>query len=94
MLSHLHIRNYPQERATVSGGTPLQPMWRPSAQCRSCTAQCSCFEAELPELAQLPGLRLDGVREIRARYPNFDPELDSVIDGELRVHDGGRTGNG
>ena len=37
------------------------------------------------------GLRRDGVREIRARFPNFDPELDSVIDGTLLYHDG-RTG--
>jgi hypothetical protein len=28
------------------------------------------------------------VREIRARYPNHDPELNAVIGGKYLVHDG------
>ena len=34
------------------------------------------------------GLRRDGVREIRARYPNFDPEMDATIGGVRHYHDG------
>jgi hypothetical protein len=40
------------------------------------------------QVASVPGLRREGVREIRARYPNFDPEIGSVIDGQIHVHDG------
>lgn len=53
---------------------------------------CECDSIFLyflwPQVTAVPGLRRNDVREIRARYPNFDPELDSVIDGELHVHDG------
>jgi hypothetical protein len=40
------------------------------------------------QVTSVPGLRREGVREIRARYPNFDPEIGSVIDGQIHVHDG------
>ena len=38
----------------------------------------------------MTGLRRDGVREIRARYPNGDPEFNWIDErtGALRVHDG------
>jgi len=42
------------------------------------------------QVTSVPGLRREGVREIRARYPNFDPEIGSVIDGQIHVHDGTR----
>ena len=57
----------------LSGGVPLDPQWAPSPACGA-----GCFEAALPSVAAIPGLRRDGVREIRARWPNFDEELDSV----------------
>ena len=39
-------------------------------------------------IAHVLGLRRDGVREIRARFPNFDPEIDAMINGAYLVHDG------
>lgn len=81
--SGLTIANAPGEEAVVSGGFPLSPAWLPSAACDG------CFEALLPGVRAIPGLRRDGVREIRARYPNFDPELDSILDdGSRHMHDG------
>ena len=81
--SGLRIANYPGEEPTLSGATPINPEWRPSAACGA-----GCFEASLPAVASIPGLRRDGVREIRARWPDFDEERDSVIDGSYRVHNG------
>ena len=82
--SGLTIRNFPGERAVLSGGRPISPLWKPSAVCGD-----GCFEASLSgQVSEVPGLRRDGEREIRARYPNFDPERDAVINGTYMVHDG------
>ena len=81
--SGLTIRNAPGERAEVSGGRNLTTNWRTSTRCKG------CWEASLKgQVNDVPGLRRNGVREIRARFPNFDPELDAVIDGQHLVHDG------
>ena len=81
--SGLTLRNAVGERAVLSGGTPLTPSWTPSTACTG------CYEASLKgQVTNVPGLRQDGVREIRARYPNHDPELYAVIDGKYLVHDG------
>jgi hypothetical protein len=82
--SHLTIRNADGEAAVVSGGVNLTAAWAPSKRCEG------CFEMDLKAagVRQILGLRRDGVREIRARYPNFDPELDSTIDGSRHFHDG------
>jgi hypothetical protein len=81
--SGLTIRNAPGERASVSGGRNLETRWSASTACNG------CYEASLKgQVKDVPGLRLNGVREIRARFPNFDPELDAMIDGRYRVHDG------
>ena len=77
------IRNAPGERAQVSGGRNLTTKWQPSSRCKG------CWEASLKgQVTNVPGLRRNGVREIRARFPNFDPELDAVIGGEHLIHDG------
>ena len=70
--------------AVVSGGINLTTHWKPSSRC------AGCFEASLRGqlVGGLLGLRRNGVREIRARYPNFDPELDSTIGGTRHYHDG------
>eukprot|EP00937_MAST-01D_sp_MAST-1D-sp2_P005490 g5490.t1 len=86
--SGLTIANHAGEAATLSGGRNLTGLsWAPSPACGA-----GCFEADLSSLSggafDVPGLRVDGVREIRARHPNNDPELDAVIDGEHLVHDG------
>jgi hypothetical protein len=81
--SGLRIQNYPGEYAVVSGGKKLTTSWTASTACKG------CFEADLrSQVDTVTGLRKDDVREIRARYPNFDPEKGSVIDGEMHVHDG------
>eukprot|EP01046_Picozoa_sp_COSAG06_P012791 COSAG06_NODE_761_length_12491_cov_24.035507_9_plen_316_part_00 len=81
--SGLTLRNAGGERAVLSGGKPLTPAWKASAAC------AGCFEASLQgQVTNVPGLRKDGVREIRARYPNHDPELNAVIGGKYLVHDG------
>lgn len=81
--SGLSFLNYPKEHATVSGGKPLKTNWKPSTACKG------CYETDLNgQIHSLKGLRRNGIREIRARYPNFDPELDSVIDGQMLFHDG------
>eukprot|EP01052_Picozoa_sp_SAG31_P032023 SAG31_NODE_3465_length_4243_cov_8.202220_6_plen_133_part_00 len=81
--SGLTLRNADGERAVLSGGKLLSPAWKASNAC------AGCFEASLHgQVTGVPGLRKDGVREIRARYPNHDPELNAVIDGKYLVHDG------
>lgn len=81
--SGLTLRNADGARAVLSGGKPLSPAWAPSRAC------AGCFEASLKgQVTSVPGLRKDGVREIRARYPNHDPELNAVIGGKYLVHDG------
>ena len=65
--------------------------WVPSEACRDAVGlPGGCWEADLSGqgVEALTGLRLEGKRQIRARYPNADPELDRVIDGEYIVHDG------
>ena len=80
--SRLTIRNFDGEEAVISGGVNLTQQWKPSSRCTG------CFEMDLSKqnVQQVRGLRRDGVREIRARYPNFDPELDSTIDGQRHFH--------
>jgi len=81
--SGLTFRNYPGERAIISGGIPLKTNWKSSTACKG------CYEADLHgQVDSVLGLRRNGIREIRARYPNFDPEVDSVIDGKILFHDG------
>ncbi len=81
--SGLTLRNADGENAVLSGGKPLSPAWKPSSAC------VGCFEASLQgQVVDVPGLRKDGVREVRARYPNHDPELNAVIGGKYLVHDG------
>ena len=80
------IRNMPGERAVVSGGLEISTDWKLSQRCKRRT----CFEADLngQNVGSIPGLRLNGERQIRARFPNFDSERDSVIDGRHHVLDG------
>jgi hypothetical protein len=80
------IRNADGEKAVVSGGVnlTLTTLWKASARCEG------CFEADLSSqgVHALHGLRRNGVREIRARYPNFDPEIDATIEGVRHYHNG------
>jgi hypothetical protein len=84
--SWLTLRNRDGEAAVLSGGVPLTTRWVPSARCTG------CWEASLVgqnvSMGGVTGLRRNGVREIRARYPNFDPEMDSTFNGTRHFHDG------
>ena len=53
----------------MSGAVPLEaPIWKP-------LGSAGVFATDLTgQLGAVPGLRLNGGRAIRARYPNFDPE--------------------
>ena len=88
MDSGLTLRSFPGEPAILSGGTPLGPLnWKPSSVCKGGAAGCwAATVADGP--AEMRGLRLNNARQIRARYPNFDPERDRVINGSYMVHDG------
>jgi hypothetical protein len=89
------IRSYPGESAALSGGVPLSTKWRRSHACggrtRGADAGRACWEAmlksEQPEVRHMGGLRLHGQRQIRARFPNADPEVGS--DGSAQI--GGQT---
>lgn len=81
--SGLTIRNVPGEVVAVSGGRELRTTWTPSGACKG------CYQASLKgQVDNVLGLRRNGMREIRARFPNFDPEVNSVVDGKYLVHDG------
>lgn len=38
-------------------------------------AATNIYVANLPDISSIPGLRVNGMRAIRARYPNADPEI-------------------
>jgi hypothetical protein len=72
----LRIVNYPGEQVFISGAVPISAKslrWIPTP------ANPRIVQADLSSVSGLPaeinGLRINGRRAIRARYPNFDPEL-------------------
>ena len=73
--SGLTIQSYDGETAWLSGAKKLAPAWKPFN-----TSGQPLFVADLAgQIAELggsiPGLRVNGLRAVRARYPNFDPEV-------------------
>jgi hypothetical protein len=82
--SGLTIANYPDEQAVLSGGVPLDGLrWIRSeggngSNNSNNSNNSSVWKASLAEagidLVRVLGLRIDGRRAIRARYPNADPE--------------------
>jgi hypothetical protein len=74
--SGLSLMNFPKEEVFISGAVPLPSAnlhWRPAA-----AGGGRVMQADLSSVPGLPaavlGLRVGGVRAIRARYPNWDPE--------------------
>ena len=61
---------YPQEIVTISGGRKLNCRWRPF---KNGIMQCSVSDGKQKPL-NFTQLFVDGKRQIRARYPNYDPE--------------------
>ena len=76
--SSLRIASYPGESAELSGAVPLTRCdWR---LVRNTSDGRGVWAADLSDQAasfghRVPGLRVNGSRAIRARYPNADPEL-------------------
>ena len=70
--SDLTFQNYNGEEVWVSGARPLTPSWKAFN-----TSGANVYVADLMDmkLENVPGLRLNGKRSIRARYPNADPEM-------------------
>eukprot|EP00928_Gymnodinium_smaydae_P031890 TRINITY_DN23259_c0_g1_i1.p1 TRINITY_DN23259_c0_g1~~TRINITY_DN23259_c0_g1_i1.p1 ORF type:complete len:828 (+),score=100.29 TRINITY_DN23259_c0_g1_i1:55-2538(+) len=69
--SGLTIRSYRGERAVISGAALLAPAWRLFEKKAS---GHDVYVADIPsEVGDIYGLRVDGRRSIRARYPNADP---------------------
>lgn len=70
--SDLTFQNYNGEEVWVSGAKPITPQWKSFN-----TSGANVYVADLKSanLEDVPGFRVDGMRAIRARYPNADPEL-------------------
>ena len=78
---------YPGEQVTLSGGRKLNCQWKPY---RNGIMQCS-----LPETRQrrlyFTQLFVDGKRQIRARYPNRDPQ-NPLVHGKGYINPAGKIG--
>ena len=80
--SHLRIMPYPGETPVVSGGKELQVAW----EAHDVANGKNIWKADISgQVADVPGLQLDGVRATRARYPNLpggievSPGYDAMI---------------
>lgn len=73
--SGLTFQAYPGEQPIISGAVPLPAglNWQPYKT----TGGANIWQASLAGtgISGVPGLRLNGTRLIRARYPNADPEI-------------------
>ena len=85
----LTIQNYPNEEVWISGGMVITPQWEkydvdPSKKTNIYKAT---FSSNVT-FASITGLRVNGKRAIRARYPNADPELGfgSTLTAEKWLH--------
>ena len=68
--------SFPGESAWISGGAPLPAglVWTPV----NVSGGANVWAADLSrtQFADVPGLRIDGARLVRARFPNANPETD------------------
>jgi len=71
--SGLTFQNYPSEEVTISGGKVIKPNWQPV----DTDSSKNIYKADLSDqgITEMLGFRVDGMRAIRARYPNADPEI-------------------
>lgn len=72
--SGLTIQNYPKEEVVISGGQIIMPNWQEFNTDNS----MNIYKADLSsaKLDSIMGLRVNGSRAIRARFPNANPEID------------------
>eukprot|EP00117_Sycon_ciliatum_P035583 scpid85980/ scgid3785/ len=69
----LYTASRPNGKVTLSGGTPLTLSWTKSK------TNTNVFQAQVPEGMTFTTLFVNGVRQIRARYPNGDPQQMSGV---------------
>jgi hypothetical protein len=62
------ISSYPGEQAVISGGQKLKLSWQPYRN--------GIMQAKVPAGRQFDQLFLNGRKQIRARYPNYDPTVE------------------
>eukprot|EP00005_Dracoamoeba_jomungandri_P000463 CAMPEP_0174252392 /NCGR_PEP_ID=MMETSP0439-20130205/1880_1 /TAXON_ID=0 /ORGANISM="Stereomyxa ramosa, Strain Chinc5" /LENGTH=754 /DNA_ID=CAMNT_0015332915 /DNA_START=107 /DNA_END=2368 /DNA_ORIENTATION=+ len=67
----LTIQNYPNEEVWLSGGMKISPSWVPYQTQNG----KNIYVANLTGVGSVTGLRVNGERMIRARYPNANPEF-------------------
>ena len=70
--SGLTFQNYPNEMVTISGGKVVKPDWQPFKTDNSMNIYKADMSSE--KIDNMLGFRVDGMRGIRARYPNAIPE--------------------
>ncbi|ETO36597.1 hypothetical protein RFI_00465 [Reticulomyxa filosa] len=69
--SNMVITNYDGESADVSGAVPIECTWKLYKQNPS---NVNIYECSVTGISTINGLRVNGKRAIRARYPNANPE--------------------
>ena len=72
--SNLMMTNHDNERVVLSGGVPLHCEWQ---KYKNGTNGLDFYQCKVPVdsgIKDIKGLRVNGRRAIRARYPNGDPE--------------------
>ena len=83
-LQPITYASYPGEKPTISGGTKLEAKWEPYRD--------SIMKCTIPAGMDFDQLFVNGKRQIRARYPNFDPE-NPLVKGKGYINTtGGRGG--
>lgn len=75
-LSGLTIQNYPGEEAIVSGGKVIKPSWKVFDISTPTSMNIYKADLSLQGIDTMMGFRVNGMRAIRARYPNANPEID------------------
>ena len=84
LLQPITYAAFPGEAPTLSGGVKLDVQWEPY--------QNGIVKCEVPSGMEFDQLFVDGRRQIRARYPNYDPE-NPLMQGRGYVNaTGGRGG--
>lgn len=79
--SNLTIAAVEGEHATLSGGLPLTPKWRPYNISSGANIWAADLSGDLAPGTEINGLQLGGSRVTRARYPNANPEIDTFPTG-------------
>lgn len=73
--NHLLITNYNGEQVTVSGGFPIDCQWKSLSQQENLYSCDLSGNPNITSLSTIHGLRVNGIRGVRARYPNNNPEF-------------------